>query len=77
MAGRGKLTWPPSNIMVSSARSVGCDAQGVCRGRGRVGLSRGLSFPIYKDWMKSLSAHALLVIGAWQDKPGGTGTKAP
>ena len=44
---------------------------------GRVGLSRGLSFPIYRDWMKSLSAHALLVIGAWQDKQGETGTKAP
>lgn len=44
---------------------------------GRVGLSRGLSFPIYRDWMKSLSAHTLLVIRAWQDKPGGTGTKAP
>lgn len=78
MAGRGKLTWPPSNIMVSSARSVGCDAQRVCREgeRGRAEY-RGLSFPIYRDWMKSFSAHALLVIRAWQDKSGGTGTKAP
>lgn len=42
-----------------------------------LGLSRGLSFPIYRDWMKSFSTHALLVIRAWQDKSGGTGTKAP
>lgn len=40
--------------------------------RGRVGLSGGLSFP---NQMKSFLAHALLVIPACQDHPGGKGTK--
>lgn len=30
--------------------------------RSRVGLSGGLSFPIYRDRMKSFSTHTLLVI---------------
>lgn len=44
---------------------------------GRVEFSRGLSFPIYMNRMKSFSAHTILVIRAWQNKPGGKGTKSP